>query len=99
MSIAPSIGANFSFMCSDFYCWAIDLAVSNLSWSPRRCAGISRPWLRVRRGRILPCHGALCPQGRETEARRQPGWGAHGRPEPGDVSGNHFGESQGGVKG
>uniref|UniRef100_A0A8B9TXY7 AT-rich interactive domain-containing protein 3 n=1 Tax=Anas platyrhynchos TaxID=8839 RepID=A0A8B9TXY7_ANAPL len=42
VSIAPSIGANFSFMCSDFYCWAIDLAVSNLSWSPRRCAGISR---------------------------------------------------------
>lgn len=42
MSIASSIGANFSFMCSDFYCWAIDLAGSNLSWSFRHCAGIRR---------------------------------------------------------
>lgn len=42
VSIAPSIGANFSFMCSDFYCWAIDLSGSNLSWSPRHCAGIRR---------------------------------------------------------
>lgn len=33
MSIAPSISTNFSFMCSDFYSWSIDLPSCSLSWS------------------------------------------------------------------
>lgn len=53
VSIAPSIGANFSFMCSDFYCWAIDLTGSNLSWSPRRCAGIRQALAFARSWRFV----------------------------------------------
>lgn len=43
VSIAPSICANFSFACSDFYCWCIDLWLCSLSCSVEQGRAASGP--------------------------------------------------------